>query len=180
MPKEETKENKHYIKKAAIAVAKYTNSMHIYPSFKEALVKTIVFIASWVISVFCYYGLVGSSSPQNAQGPAIRGTTMLGGAVVLFSISFLLEVFDRTNDSDPPPRRITASAALLSSIVCLVLGLLTIFVENINLNPNLLIIICTLPVIVYMLDAITQLLIPPVNLNQCPEAGLRLIKFNGK
>lgn len=165
------------------ALMRGINNMHIYSSFKEALIKTLVFIASWVISVFCYFGGVSSSGDPSGSGAGNTGkdfSTLLGGAVVLFSISFLLEVIDRLSEDDPFPKRILSSLVVFSSAICLTLGLLKIFVSQINLDSNQLIIICSIPVIVYVCDSVTHWLIPDkrgLNGGKRMDQSLRSITF---
>lgn len=177
------KNNKGRPRKRSKAITRVINNMHIYSSFKEALIKTLVFIASWVISVFCYYGGVSGPGASGASSSGNTGndfSTLLGGAVVLFSISFLLEVIDRLSEDDPIPKRVLSALVVFSSALCLTLGLLKIFVDQINLDSNLLIIICSIPVIVYVGDSVTHWIVPDkrgLNGGKGMDHSLRSITF---
>lgn len=156
-----------------IPIARFINAMHIYSSYKESLVKTLVFIASWAISVFCYYQ--DSESSVNTEV-----STMLGGAVVLFSISILLEVIDRMGNDDPVPRRLLTGVTVISSAVCMCFGAVEIFSSTVSMDANPLIIICSVPVIIYVLDAITHMLIPDLNIFDLqinPEQRMKTIEL---
>lgn len=120
----------------------------------------LAFLISWIISIFCYYNSVGveDSDPNSV--------VLFGGSVVLFCISILLEVFDRIETSAPFFKRLLTALIVFSTIGCMSLGLGIIFVDKININPNLLITLCVIPVCLYTFDAITYFLIrPPANSN---------------
>lgn len=134
----------------------------------------LAFLISWIISILCYYNSIGiDSSDSNAA-------VLFGGSVVLFCISILLEVFDRIDTSASFSQTLLTTLIVFSTIGCLALGLVMIFVEEVNINPNYLITLCVVPVCLYAFDAITYFLVrPPTNRNdRSQENTLRNVQLS--
>lgn len=134
----------------------------------------LAFLISWIISILCYYNSIGIASPDS------NATVLFGGSVVLFCISILLEVFDRIDISAPFSQIQLTALIIFSTIGCLALGLVMIFVKGVNFDPNWLITLCVIPVCLYAFDAITYFLVrPPTNSNnRSQENALKDIQLS--
>lgn len=131
------------------------SEVHLYPTAQETLIKMMAFLISWIISILCYYNSIGISNPES------NGLVLFGGSVVLYCISILLEVFDRIDTTAPFSRVLQTTLIIFSTVGCLSLGLVMIFVREVNIVPNTLITLCVIPVCLYAFDTITYFLIRP-------------------
>ena len=150
------------------------STIHLYPTAQETLIKMLAFLISWIISILCYYNSISIVSPDS------NAAVLFGGSVVLFCISILLEVFDRIDISGSFSRSLLTALIVISTIGCLALGLVMIFVKEVNINSNYLIALCVIPVCLYAFDAITYFLVrPPTNRNgSSQENTLRSIQLS--
>lgn len=167
--------------------------MHIYSSFSESLIKTLLFLIAFLVSILpLFLGDVATSysndaaktiqpeviseseSPTSPSQEDIFVTNntntsqadariAIGGALIVYGISLIAEICMLLNPNDYLSKKLLTGSILLLGVIMAVFGFAKIFTPQMHVSSVTIMVFGWLSVLIYVFDTIAFYLAKPPN-----------------
>lgn len=135
--------------------------MHIYNSFHESLVKTLLFLIAFLVSVLPLF----LGEPMHLQNTSDYATVdsyiTEGGALIVYGISLIAEVCMLLDPKDFLFKKLLTGSILVIGTVMTALGFVLIFLPQLYLSRQIITVIGSCPIVIYVFDTIIFYLAKP-------------------
>ena len=147
--------------------------MHIYDTFYESLIKTLLFLVAFLVSVLPLFITDLETIPNSANLSEVSTNISTidetdsyiaaGGALIVYGISLIAEVCMLLNPCDYLSKKLLTGSVLLIGAVMTAFGFVQIFTPKLSVSPLLITVIGSISVLIYIVDTITFYLAKPLN-----------------
>lgn len=167
--------------------------MHIYKSFGETLIKTLLFLIAFLVSILPLFledfeisgsnGDFGSTQskivstsefsetqPQeivsistNAGTSQADSNIAIGGALIVYGISLIAEICMLLDPNDYLSKKLLTGSILLIGVIMTVFGFAQIFTPQLSASPIVITVFGCFSILIYVFDTIAFYLAKPPN-----------------
>lgn len=136
--------------------------MHIYNSFHESLIKTLLFLVAFLVSVLPLFHGKTTHIQTSANSTDVNSYIAEGGALIVYGISLIAEVCMLLDPKDFLSKKLLTGAVLFIGAVMTSFGFVLIFLPQLFVPPRLITAIGALSVVIYFLDTTIFYLAKPL------------------
>jgi len=171
-------------------IIRIISDMHIYDTFQETLIKTLLFLIAFLVSVLpLFFGynevtelhvsedIAQVNEPtvddESAEAPfpeysadsnsVPNSYIATGGALIVYGISLIAEICMLLKPEDFFPKKVIKGAILTIGIAMLAFGFIHIFVPKLTVSPQTIRNFGFISIAIYIWDTITFYFIRPLN-----------------
>lgn len=167
--------------------------MHIYKTFNESLIKTLLFLIAFLVSILPLFlgdfvalgsnansgmiqsNMVGAAEfpenqPQenmligtNTDTPQADANTAIGGALIVYGISLIAEICMLLDPNDYLSKKLLTGSILLIGVIMTVFGFAQIFTPQLSASPVVITVFGCFSILIYVFDTIAFYLAKPPN-----------------